>query len=281
MMADENVLEVKATDGNKGQGEQKKPPEWVSKITGVSIPEKFLREKPEETMAELVKANDELQKKLVERKAPPEPKAGEPKADPTSPLTLTPGSIDDDGVDEKIAKAGLKRSDLEAKYLSGGKLDDTDYAALGKQGLGRKLVDEMIRGIAAGESIKIQLVQAVQARVEAAVGGKQQHDNLRQWAEKNIDAKEIEQHNARIRSDPAYYETFMEIVQARYDKKNGTAGSRPIVTGGAPAPTTAGKITNVVSLSETYAKAMRGDPEAQAAILNLSDQERDALKRAR
>lgn len=263
--------------GNQGagtppQGAPTTPPAWLGQIGDVKIPEKFVRPKPEETMAELVKANEELQKKLVERKTavPATESTKKPSPASAASLVIESGPTDDEGVEEKINKAGLNIEDLQAKWLENHTLDESDYEALRRQGLGRKMVNDLAQGIASRELAKTQIALNIRANVEASLGGQKQHETLRQWAFLNIDKRELDAHNARIKADPEYYASFMEIVQARYDKKNGVSGTRPLATGTAASSAGVNVPKSLAELNQLWAKAKGGDEDA-AAIINKLD----------
>jgi hypothetical protein len=95
---------------------------------------------------------------------------------------------------DAVKAAGLDLATLEAKVLESGTLEDADYAALEKAGIPRAMADAYIEGQKA-------LGEALTARVQGHVGGKEVFDQMVSWAAAGgITAAEAEAFNSVIDS---------------------------------------------------------------------------------
>lgn len=149
-----------------------------------------------------------------------------PEAKPTDSLGIKPGeqapAADEDlDIDGVLGKAGLKGDDLAAAFVNDGKLSDEHYAALKKVGFPRKVVDAIV-----GSQVAIMETKVTSAKSKAVeiAGGEQQHEQLRQWAAKNMEPEWLQKYSDRIAKDPAAYVEMMEIVAARHARTHGGGG---------------------------------------------------------
>jgi hypothetical protein len=170
------------------------------------LPSKF------KTVEEMAKSYKELEKRLGSEKKPI-PNAGE--------------AADDDAVDDdegpsaeeqarQITKsAGLDFDDMANRYWDEGGLRDTDYKALEKKGIPRRMVDQFIAGQQA-------IVEARQNQVFSSVGGEEQYRAMTDWARDNLDADDITAYDKAVSSDD--FKTIKMAVnglKARYESAVG------------------------------------------------------------
>lgn len=130
---------------------------------------------------DLVKAYEELQKKLGQprEEAQPEP-TEEPKAEPQDA--------------EQPAEAGeFSASVYEQEFAENGSLSDKSYAELESKGFTRAQVDAYIKGQQAYAS-------SLRNEIHSSVGGEEAYTQLIQWASENMDPAAIKEYNDAVDS---------------------------------------------------------------------------------
>lgn len=188
------------------------------------------------TAEDLEKGYLELQKKLGGQPDPkPDgesqetPEGGETaEAEPQAAETPPPPAT----IDEVLTRAGLAQDDLATRFTEHGSLSDEQYEALAKQGYPKAVVD----GFYAGQQAQIQLLQR---RAYDEAGGEKQFNHLMDWAEKSFDDATIDQMENKLRDPSTTVAAVKEIKQA-YESAVRSAGSRPLLGGGAPPPSQGG-----------------------------------------
>lgn len=158
---------------------------------------------------ELVKAYQELEKKLGQPKQEP------PKA-PATELT-------EDQANELVVKAGLDLDAVADHYYQNGALAEEHYAALEAAGVSRAYVDQYISGVEA---------QAQQMRDEIfnEVGGQEAFTAISKWAVANMSAQELAEYNAAVDSgDMATVRSAVMSLAYRYQR---SAGREPQLLNG-------------------------------------------------
>jgi len=138
-------------------------PEW--------LPEKF------KSGEDLAKAYDELQKKLGA------PKPVEPETPPQQ--------------EEQLPQIpGVNTAEISEYYDTNGKLEDSHYDTLAKAGFNRDMVDAYIAGIEAKR-------EAHETQMYTTAGGKEQFQQMVDWASKSLEPKAINDLNALLTSTNA------------------------------------------------------------------------------
>jgi len=203
-------------------------------------PEQTLLAGKFENTDELVKAYEELQKKLGAPKPPAEPpkpadapKPGEPpKVDPTKPNVdiKPPEQAEAEQAQAVVENAGLDWAALNTEWSTEGALKDESYAKLEKAGIPRDMVDQFING---------QIAAATLARNEVftVAGGEEQYGSMIQWAAQNLSAEEQKAYNNIVNGrDMAATKIAVAGLKARFEAINGSAPK--LVTGDTTLSTT-------------------------------------------
>lgn len=178
-----------------------------------------------ESVEELEKAYEELQKKLGQTK--PKEGEGEPvkKTDPTDPdLGIEKKADEVKAAEDAVKTAGLDWNALSAEFASKGELSEDSYKALGeKAGIPREMVDQFIEG-------QIAVAERARNTVFEAVGGQETYASMIEWAQANMSADEIAAYNniASSRNIGAI-KIAAAGLKARFDA---AGGSEPKLIGG-------------------------------------------------
>ena len=191
------------------------------------IPEKFWKDGKVDTDG-LAKSYVELEK-LASRKA-----AAEGNQDLAIPPkeTLLPETEDD-----ALKAAGLTEGELAKSLTDSGTLTDDQYAKFKKAGFPKYVVDRWVQA-------RVVLAESVRDAVVATAGGEDEYHKLTSWAAANAEKPAVDAFNRAIqRGTPAEAREQVELMQYRYDKANGTSGSRRLISGTA-APGGSGGFTD-------------------------------------
>lgn len=214
--------------------------QMIARADGDTPPPKPEDKKPEEqpliagkfkTQDDLIKAYNELQKKLGAPKPPegdaPKPGEGEPKrpvVDPTrTNLEVKPEDKQSAQAQQVVKEAGLNWDELNSEWASSGELAEASYKKLEKAGIPKEMVDQFING---------QIAAATLARnaVFETVGGEDNYTSIVQWAAKNMSAEEVAAYNGIVNGrDMAATKIAVAGLKARFDASN---GSEPTLIGG-------------------------------------------------
>jgi hypothetical protein len=152
-------------------------------------------------------------------------------------------------------------ADQFAKYsqelTAGGKLSDSSYAELEKQGIPKNIVDSYVQG-------QMALVQQAQQEVFTAVGGADSYKAMVDWAASNLGPDEVTAYNAAVESGNKNQIMFaVKGLQARF-----AAQSEPrLVTGDG------GKVARGFRSSAEVIEAMK-DPKYKSDPAYRADVER-------
>ncbi len=191
------------------------PPDWAK-----DVPEKFRRDTPEATIAELAKGYTNAEKALSSR----------PKESVTNGLQITKETSqaevlnDDDGVEVVFARAGVKIDDAVTAFETNGGLDADAYAKLKSKGLTKKMADQVV-ATASREK------KAIYEAAVAVAGGEEQLDTIKKWAG-TLPPDDIAYYNERL-SNPSKAKNAMKELVNAYNEANG-GNSGDIVSGSAP-----------------------------------------------
>lgn len=178
----------KAGEGTEGQeGKTEETTETPERPSW--LPEKF------KTAEDFAKSYTELEKKLGQ--------SGKPKAkQPVEEVADKDGKVD-------MAK-------VTREYQANGELSSETRKALEKSGLSTGQIDTHLRGLQAIQS-------ETRREVAAAIGGEEQLDNVRVWAEANLSADEIAAYDGAVKSgNTALAKLMMRGINAQYVDANGS-----------------------------------------------------------
>lgn len=159
------------------------------------LPEKF------ESVDELVKSYQELEKKLGTTSPEETPKAEKESLE----------------IGEQAANsAGLDMDALVQEYQTDGQLSDTTYEKFEKVGITKEYVDTYIAGQEA-------LQQRQSSEIKSTVGGDEAYSKLVTWASDNLNAAEQEAYNNAVNSgDMETVKLAVSGLQARYVSNTGS-----------------------------------------------------------
>ena len=142
---------------------------------------------------DLLKAYNELQKKLGEPKEPEAPKE-EPKA-------------------EETADTGFNANKYEQEVAENGKLSDESYTDLEKKGFTRQQVDQYIQGQTA-------YAETVKNTIYNSVGGQEQYVEIINWASQSMTEDVINDYNLAVDSlDQQRVLRNLEYMKLKYDQQ--------------------------------------------------------------
>jgi hypothetical protein len=167
------------------------------------LPEKF--KSPEE----LAKAYENLEKKQGSSAKPKQP------------------------VEEVADKDGkVDMAKVTREYQANGELSSETRKALEKSGLSAGQIDTHLRGLQA-------IASETRRDVAAAIGGEEQLDNVRVWAEANLSADEIAAYDGAVKSgNTALAKLLVRGINAQYVEANGSA--EPTLQSGETVPSDKG-----------------------------------------
>lgn len=179
---------------------------------------------------ELVKAYQELEKKLGGSGDPADPSAQDPSSGER-------GDDDDatetDEATQALQVAGLDIGEFTAEFNQNGNLSDASYSKLEAAGFPKAVVDQYIRGQQVAEA-QNAVTQQTQQKVlqDAEVSDFQA---LSGWASQNLSQPEIETFNRIMDSgDPTAMTWALQGLKSKYTK---AVGSDPNLIHGGNAPT--------------------------------------------
>lgn len=211
------------------------------------LPEKF---KSPEDMA---KSYTELERKLSQKKA------AEGNGDLVIEKTPATAALPETA-EAALAQAGLTLDEVAAAVAEGGKPTDEQYAKLQKVGFPKYVVDEVVQA-------RSVLATTVRDTVIEAAGGDDGFTQLRQWAAANASKEAIAAFNRAVQGTNAEAaREQVELMMLRYEKANGTAGSRPLIKG-EPAPGRGGGFTS-------YEEKRQAAADVQSGKLSVDDYNR-------
>lgn len=109
--------------------------------------------------------------------------------------------------------AGLNWETLQQKVVQGGKLDDSDYAALEKSGVPKAIVDDYLGLLASNR-------QAAQERTATYVGGKDKLDAIMAKAATELTKEEIAVFNQQLAGEKTW-KAAMDVLKQRFAPDDG------------------------------------------------------------
>lgn len=198
-------------------------PAWLN-----DVPEKLRRATPEETIAEVIKSRNELERTLGSRG---QPQAPTPPSAPESGLSIPEPSADDD-LPTVIQKSGLKMDALEKQWKEHGKLTDEQYAALrrAKPGFTNKDIDIFAAGLVAQAEVRAARQAQWKQEAAAIAGGQDKLDFLLGNAPSFVPAAELEGVREMV-ADPVLFRQGIRLLSLYHAEHTKSGGSVPLITG--------------------------------------------------
>ncbi len=199
-------------------------PEWV--------PEKFFKEGVI-NFKEMAKSFSELETKQGKQGQQTTEETPAPVKTP-APVVETP-TITVPGVD---APSVVKFTE---ELKTAGKLSDASYEALAKLGYSKVVVDSYVKGMTADATVEAAVSEARIAdkqigEIVTSIGGQKVLDDMLQWANANVDAKDLEAYNKAVSSsDPSQVKLAVQGMLHSY-----TAAQPPELLQGNRTPGTPG-----------------------------------------
>lgn len=198
-----------------------------------------------------------------------------PAAAPDS-LSLKPDAAPDDdneAPEAVLARANIKPEDAAAA-LAKGSLTDEQIAAIRKaKPAYAKLGKETINILAQGHYAKVQAEAARRgeffAQADAIVGGRAQHEALREWAKTNI-AAELADWNETVEAKPSLYPAMMRDLQARHAAAIGAGKAAPLISGSSNAVPSS-LPTNRAEFLALMKRVNSGDQAALQTLARMPD----------
>lgn len=244
-----------APAGSEGKGGER--PAW--------LPEKF--GSPEE----MAKSYSELEKKL----------SGGDKANKSDESTQQKPAEGDKGntestevsygkaVDEALASADLKPSDVATEWAEKGELSDGTYEALQKAGFPKEVVDTYVKGFeraaAEGDKGAADADADSDNLIEEHFGGQEGFDRVADWARTNLSEDDLASYNKLVdEGSPEAARMATLTLKAWYEAAEGKLPN--LVKGGAAA-TGGDGFASIQEMSRAMAEARRsGDPAQIKAV---------------
>jgi hypothetical protein len=168
-----------------------------------------------DSQEDLVKAYQELERKMSQQSQEPTEQKSNDKVDVSE--------ISEDQANDLVEKAGLDMDTMADHYYENGSLSDEHYAALEEAGIPREYVDQYIAGVQAeAEQIRDQIFDEV--------GGEEQFAAMSEWAAANLSEQELNAYNEAVESgDMSVVRSAVMSLAFRYQRD---AGRDPNLVGG-------------------------------------------------
>lgn len=168
---------------------------------------------------DLVKAYEELQKKLGQRTSQDTPE-GEAEGDEDAGQESGPEDPSLAEARETLKSRGLDMDAFSAEIEKDGKLSDESYESLAKAGYPKFMVDAYVRGLQADPDAVRESVRASDAQVaeiKAVAGGDEGYAEMVTWAAENLPEAEVEAFNNAVDGDPTVAKLAVQGLKAKFD----------------------------------------------------------------
>ena len=217
--------------------------ENVAQSKPEGLPEKF------NSVEDLAKSYQELEKKLGDNIKEEAPKVDAPKEETKNDLEIA---------EKAVESAGLNMESLSSEYAEKGELDTKSYKALEKAGIPKDYVDQFIEGQKA-------VAEQQATSIKDIVGGSESYAEMSNWAADTMTDAEKSAYNTAVNSKNLETAKLAVIgLKAKYEAVNGS--DPKLVEGKASATGTDGykswaEVTNAMS-DDRYQK----DPAYQNMV---------------
>ena len=165
------------------------------------LPEKF------NSVEDLAKSYQELEKKLGDNTKEEAPKVDAPKEETKNDLEIA---------EKAVESAGLNMENLSSEYAEKGELDAKSYEALEKAGIPKDYVDQFIEGQKA-------VAEQQATSIKDIVGGAESYAEMSNWAADNMTDAEKSAYNTAVNSKNLETAKLAVIgLKAKYEAVNGS-----------------------------------------------------------
>ena len=167
-----------------------------------------------ESVQDLEKGYEELQKKLGSQEEGDTPEVSESKEE-AAPANAS--EIYGEYIGSRLDEAGVDYQGMNTKWQETGKLEDDDYKALEGAGFSKDMVEAYLDGVQYRAEQDSQLAAKEVAAIKNEFGGEQVYNEMIQWAAGNLDQGEQEAFNNMLKtSNPHQIRIAVAGLQAAY-----------------------------------------------------------------
>ena len=166
-----------------------------------------------DSVQDLEKGYEELQKKLGSQEESDTPEVSESKEEAPANASEIYGEY----IGSRLDEAGVDYQGMNTKWQETGKLDDDDYKALEGAGFSKDMVEAYLDGVQYRAEQDSQLAAKEVAAIKNEFGGEQTYTEMIQWAAGNLDKGEIDAFNSMLKtSNPHQIRIAVAGIQAAY-----------------------------------------------------------------
>ncbi len=167
-----------------------------------------------DSVQDLEKGYEELQKKLGSQEESDKPEASESNEE-EAPANAS--EIYGEYIGSRLDEAGVDYQGMNTKWQETGKLDDDDYKALEGAGFSKDMVEAYLDGVQYRAEQDSQLAAKEVAAIKNEFGGEQVYSEMIQWAAGNLDKAEVDAFNNMLKtSNPHQIRIAVAGLQAAY-----------------------------------------------------------------
>jgi len=167
-----------------------------------------------DSVQDLEKGYEELQKKLGSQEENNKPEVSESKEE-AAPANAS--EIYGEYIGSRLDEAGVDYQGMNTKWQETGKLDDDDYKALEGAGFSKDMVEAYLDGVQYRAEQDSQLAAKEVAAIKNEFGGEQVYSEMIQWAAANLDKAEVDAFNSMLKtSNPHQIRIAVAGIQAAY-----------------------------------------------------------------
>ena len=167
-----------------------------------------------ESVQDLEKGYEELQKKLGSQEEGDTPEVSESKEE-AAPANAS--EIYGEYIGSRLDEAGVDYQGMNTKWQETGKLEDDDYKALEGAGFSKDMVEAYLDGVQYRAEQDSQLAAKEVAAIKNEFGGEQVYNDMITWAAGNLDKGEVDAFNSMLKtSNPHQIRIAVAGIQAAY-----------------------------------------------------------------
>ncbi len=167
-----------------------------------------------ESVQDLEKGYEELQKKLGSQEEGDKPEVSESKEE-AAPANAS--EIYGEYIGSRLDEAGVDYQGMNTKWQETGQLDDDDYTALEGAGFSKDMVEACPDGVQYRAEQDSQLAAKEVAAIKNEFGGEQVYTEMITWAAANLDKAEVDAFNSMLKtSNPHQIRIAVAGIQAAY-----------------------------------------------------------------
>ena len=168
-----------------------------------------------ESVQDLEKGYEELQKKLGSQEEGDKPEVSESKEEEAVPANAS--EIYGEYIGSRLDEAGVDYQGMNTKWQETGKLEDDDYKALEGAGFSKDMVEAYLDGVQYRAEQDSQLAAKEVAAIKNEFGGEQVYNDMITWAAGNLDKGEVDAFNSMLKtSNPHQIRIAVAGIQAAY-----------------------------------------------------------------